>query len=47
MKLRNINQKIENQTWNKSNAGRFFEKSRVSLALAFQLEKKAKVALFA
>jgi hypothetical protein len=40
--------KIENQTWNKNSAGRFFEKkSRVSLALAVQLGKKAKVASFA
>jgi hypothetical protein len=38
---------IENQTWNKANAGWFFEKSRVSLALAVQLQKKAKVASFA
>ena len=35
--------KIENQTWNKANAGRFFKKSRVSLSLAVQLQKKAKV----
>ncbi len=34
--------KIENQTWNKTNAGQFFEKSRVSLALAVQLEKRPK-----
>jgi hypothetical protein len=39
--------KIENQTWNKANAGWFVEKSRVSLALAVQLQKKAKVASFA
>jgi hypothetical protein len=37
-------EKIENQTWYKANAGRFFKKSCVFLALAVQLQKKAKVA---
>jgi hypothetical protein len=35
--------KIEKQTWYKANAGRFLKNSRVSLSLAVQLQKKAKV----